>query len=73
MYLISSSETFWRSSALLMPSSADSPLADAWVSQTSGLAILRKAEIGPATDFAMPSASDRPMRLGTSSPMTMDR
>ena len=56
-----------------MPSSADSPLADAWVSQTSGLAILRKAEIGPATNFAMPSASDRPMRLGTSSPMTMDR
>ena len=56
-----------------MPSTAEMPLADACVSQTKGFAILRKNMMGPATDFAIPSASERPMRLGTSSPITIER
>ena len=49
------------------------PLAEACVSHTSGLAIRRKTMMVPATDLAMPSASERPMRLGTSSPITIER
>ena len=73
MYLISSSETLSRSSADLMPSSAERPLADLAVSQTSGRARCMNPRMGPATDFAMRSASESAMRLGTSSPTTMER
>ena len=73
MYLISSSETFWRSSPLLMRIRRARPFAEAWVSHTSGRAIFWKTVSGCATRFAMPSASARAMRFGTSSPTTMER
>ena len=56
-----------------MPRSALMPFALACVSHTRGFASLRNVPMGPATALAMPSASERPMRLGTSSPITMER
>ena len=41
--------------------------------KTSGFAMVMNARTGPATAFATPSASASAMRLGTSSPMTMEK
>ena len=73
MYLSSSSETFWRSSADLMPMTLERPSADLEVSQTSGAATCMNARMGPATDLETRSASERAMRLGTSSPTTVEK
>ena len=42
------------------------------VSHTSGRAIFWNTESGPTTCLDTPSALARPIRLGTSSPITMD-
>ena len=73
MYLISSSDTFWRSSAFLMPNRRDSPFADAEVNATKGEAIFWNTMSGPATILLTRSASASAMRFGTSSPTTMLR
>ncbi len=73
MYLISSSDTLWRSSAFLMRSRRDRPLAEAEVSATSGAATFWNTIRGPATVLLTRSASASAMRFGTSSPTTMLR
>ena len=72
MYLISSSDTLWRSSALLIRRSVARPSAQAPVAHTTGRAIFWKTESGPTTCLETFSALARPMRLGTSSPMTVE-
>ena len=56
-----------------MRKSFDNPSAEADVSHTSGLAIVRNTISGPATRLATFSASAKAMRLGTNSPTTMLR
>ena len=55
-----------------MPSSLERPSAVALVSQTSGFTTCEKPERKPATDLETASALASAMRLGMSSPMTME-
>ena len=73
MYLISSSETSWRSSVDFTCSMRAMPLALAEVSQISGLTACEKPRRKPATRLETPSASAMAMRLGTSSPTTIEK
>ena len=56
-----------------MPMTLERPSADLEVSQTSGAATRMNARMGPATDLETRSASERAMRLGTSSPTTVEK
>ena len=56
-----------------MPKAAQTACALKDVSRTRGLLIVKNAAIEDDTRFAISSGRDRAMRLGTSSPITIEK
>ena len=78
--VVPSASTAWISSSvtpeperLFTPSTRSSALVDSVSSQTKGLVAVASQPIGFATRRAISSGLFWPMRLGTSSPSTIDR